>query len=55
MRNFRLRRGMRQKDLADALGVHKVTVCRYERNGLKPEVRILKRLKRKFELGAPRI
>ncbi|MFH1726449.1 MAG: helix-turn-helix transcriptional regulator [Elusimicrobiota bacterium] len=48
LRNFRMRMGMRQKDLAEALGVHKVTVCRYERHGFMPDVRVLRRLKEKF-------
>ncbi|MFH1726451.1 MAG: helix-turn-helix transcriptional regulator [Elusimicrobiota bacterium] len=52
LRNFRMRRGIPQKDLAEALGIHKVTVCRYERQGLQPAARILKRLRRKFKLGA---
>ncbi|MFH1726442.1 MAG: helix-turn-helix transcriptional regulator [Elusimicrobiota bacterium] len=52
LRNFRMRRGIPQKNLAEALGVHKVTVCRYEKHGLKPDARILKRLRRQFNLGA---
>jgi len=52
LRNFRMRRGIPQKDLAEALGVHKVTVCRLERHGLNPDARILKLLRRKFGLRA---
>lgn len=52
LRNFRMRRGISQKDLGEVLGVHRVTVCGYERQGLRPDARVLKRLRRKFKLGA---
>jgi transcriptional regulator with XRE-family HTH domain len=41
IRDARERRGLRQKDVADALGVHKNTVARWERGemGFHPAMR----------------
>ncbi|MBI5629381.1 MAG: helix-turn-helix transcriptional regulator [Elusimicrobia bacterium] len=35
--NFRLQRGIQQKELAEAIGVSNVTICRYERNASNPQ------------------
>ncbi|MFH2202011.1 MAG: helix-turn-helix domain-containing protein [Elusimicrobiota bacterium] len=51
LRNFRLRRGLQQRELAEILGLNKVSVCRYEKNIVKPQEAILKRLRRKFNLN----
>lgn len=51
LRNFRMRRGLRQNDLAKALGVSKVTVCRYEKQGFRPDREVLARLRRRFKLN----
>lgn len=51
LRNFRLRRGMQQKDMAKALRVHKVTICRYEKNVSKPNQAVLERLTRRMKLN----
>lgn len=50
LRNFRLRNGLRQDELARALGLHKVTVCRYEKGAAKPAAEVVKRLKRRYKL-----
>jgi len=50
LRNFRMRRGLKQSELAKTLGVSKVTVWSYERQGSKPGPRIIKRLRRRFKL-----
>jgi len=36
IRNFRLRHGLQQKDLAAKLGIHKITLCRYESRSEMP-------------------
>lgn len=51
LRNFRLRRGIQQKELARALAVSNVTICRYERNVSRPNDVVVKRLKRAFKLN----
>ncbi|MFH2202008.1 MAG: helix-turn-helix domain-containing protein [Elusimicrobiota bacterium] len=51
LRNLRLRRGLQQKELAEILGLSKVSVCRYEKNIVKPQEAILKRLRRRFSLN----
>ncbi len=50
LRNFRMRKGLQQVELARILRVSKVTVCRYERNRSRPQEVILKRLKKAFNL-----
>ena len=50
LRNFRMRKGLRQVELARILRVSKVTVCRYEQNRSRPQEVILKRLKKAFKL-----
>lgn len=51
LRNFRVRKRLQQVELARALGVSKVTVCRYERNHSRPQDVIIKRLKKAFKLN----
>lgn len=51
LRNFRVRKGLRQVELARILGVSKVSVCRYERNRSRPQGVILRRLKKAFKLN----
>lgn len=50
LRNFRLRKGLQQLDLANALGIHKVSLHRYEKGKSKPEWQVLQRLIRKYGL-----
>ncbi|MBI4248822.1 MAG: helix-turn-helix transcriptional regulator [Elusimicrobia bacterium] len=52
LRNFRLRRGLQQSELAKALGVTKVTIFHYERNVCKPRPVIQQRLRRVFSCKA---
>lgn len=51
LRNFRMRRGLLQIELAKMLGVNRVTVWSYENRGMKPRPVVLNRLKRRFELN----
>jgi transcriptional regulator with XRE-family HTH domain len=51
LRNFRVKRGLHQIELARILGVSKVTVCRYERNRSRPVVEIRERLRKAFKLN----
>jgi len=50
LRNFRVRKGLKQVELAQILGVSTVTICRYERRRSKPQSAILQRLKKSFGL-----
>ena len=50
LRNFRLRRGLQQVELARILNVNKVTVWRYEKGGAKPGAAVVRRMKRTFKL-----
>ena len=50
LRNFRLRRGLQQEELAEAWGISNVSVCRYERNLVKPGSAVLQRLRETFGL-----
>ena len=36
LRKMRLSRNLQQKDLANMLGLHKVSICRYEKDRSKP-------------------
>jgi len=51
LRNFRMRRSLKQNELAKTLGVSKVTIWSYERLGSKPKPNILKKLRRRFKLN----
>ena len=51
LRNFRIRKGLQQVELAKMLGVSKVSICRYERNVSKPQDVVLKKFKRVFKLN----
>jgi DNA-binding XRE family transcriptional regulator len=51
LRNFRLRRGLRQGELAKALGVNKFTITRYEANQSNPNQKIRDRLRQHFGLN----
>lgn len=44
LRNFRLRRGLQQTELARILGIHKVSLYRYEKGASKPDRQVLQRL-----------
>jgi len=50
LRNFRVRKGLQQVELARILGMSRVSICRYERNVSKPQAAVLKRFKRLFKL-----
>lgn len=51
LRNFRLRRGLRQGEVAKVLGVSTVSVGYYESNQRKPRPEILAKLKSAFRLN----
>lgn len=51
LRNFRMRRGLQQAELAKILKVSKVTVCHYESRYCKPRPVIQERLRRAFRLN----
>lgn len=51
LRNFRLRRGLEQTEVARKIGVSKVTICRYERNHSRPHRVIVARLRKAFGLN----
>jgi transcriptional regulator with XRE-family HTH domain len=40
IKNFRLRKHIQQKDLAKLLGIHKVSLCRYEKDVTCPDVKM---------------
>ena len=50
LRNFRLRRGLQQAELARILGIHKVSLHRYEKGVSRPDRRVLERLIREYGL-----
>ncbi|HAM35839.1 MAG TPA: hypothetical protein DEB40_08655 [Elusimicrobia bacterium] len=50
LRNFRVKRGLHQIELARILGVSKVTVCRYEKSRSRPAAEIAERLRKAFKL-----
>jgi len=45
IRNFRIRHHIQQNNLAKMLGIHKVTLCRYERNVVRAPKKIISRIK----------
>jgi len=54
---MRLRKGLQQKKLAEMLGIHKVSLCRYEKDLVTPDKKMKKRIenllscaKLKFEI-----
>lgn len=51
LRNFRIRKGLQQAELAKILGVSRAAVCWYERNRSKPRDVIVNRLKKAFKLN----
>ncbi|MBI3548233.1 MAG: helix-turn-helix transcriptional regulator [Elusimicrobia bacterium] len=51
LRNFRVKKGLRQVELARILGVSKVSICRNERNHSRPQYVIVERLKKAFNLN----
>ncbi len=51
MRNFRLRRGLQQIQLARAIRVNKFSVNRYEMNQSRPNTEVLGRIRRRFGLN----
>jgi len=51
LRNFRVRKGLQQVDLAKMLGVCKSSVSAYEGNQTRPRDAVLKRLKKVFKLN----
>jgi DNA-binding XRE family transcriptional regulator len=50
--NFRVRRGLRQGELAKALGVNKYTITRYEANQSKPNNVVRRQLKEIYNLNS---
>jgi len=51
LRNFRLRKGLHQSELARILGLNKVALCRYEKGSTKPERAVVELLKRRLKLN----
>ena len=51
LRNFRVRKGLQQVELARLLGMSSVSICRYERHVSEPQAAVLKRFKRVFKLN----
>jgi len=51
LRNFRVRKGLQQVELARALGVCKASLSAYEWNQTRPKDVVLKRLKKVFKLN----
>jgi transcriptional regulator with XRE-family HTH domain len=51
LRNLRLRRGLRQRELAKSIGVNKFTITRYEANQSLPNQEIRRRLQKHFGLS----
>ena len=44
IKNLRLRKRLQQKDLARMLGIHEVSLCRYEKDLIKPDEKMKKRI-----------
>ncbi len=44
LKQARLRRGLTQVELAEKVGVHKITISRLERGDRQPSMRMLQRL-----------
>lgn len=51
LRNFRVRKGLQQVELAKLLGVCKASVSAYEQNQTRPKDAVLKRLRKAFKLN----
>lgn len=51
LKNFRLRKALRLKDLAAALGLNPYTIIRYESDQTKPEELIRERLRKIYKLN----
>lgn len=51
LRNFRIRRGLRQAELAKAIGVCEASVSAYELNRTKPQRQVLERLRKGYGLN----
>lgn len=49
IRKFRCRRGLRQRELAEMVGVTRLTIARYESGARKPDVYTLKRIAEALE------
>ena len=49
LRKMRLNRNIQQKDLAKMLGIHKVSLCRYEKDLIKPNKIMKKRIEDMLE------
>ncbi|MEW6556079.1 MAG: helix-turn-helix transcriptional regulator [Elusimicrobiota bacterium] len=49
IKKLRLKHHLQQKDLARMLGIHKVSLCRYEKNHSKPDSIIIQKLKEIFK------
>ena len=46
IRNLRLGKGVQQKDLAEMLGIYKVSLCRYEKDSVRPDEKLIKMIAR---------
>jgi len=51
LRNFRVRKGLQQAELAKILGVSKASVSAYEKSQTRPRKAVLRRLKKAFKLN----
>lgn len=51
LRNFRLRKGLHQSELARILGLNNVAVCRYEKGTAKPDRAVVELMKRRLKLN----
>lgn len=49
LRKLRISRNLQQKDLAKMTGIHKVSLCRYEKDLIKPNEKMVKRIKNTFK------
>lgn len=52
IRNFRKAKGWTQDDLADAAGIHRVTIAKYESGEVEPKSSTLKRLAAALEVDS---
>lgn len=51
LRNFRVRKGLQQVELAKLLGVSKASISAYEKSQTRPRKAVLRRLKKAFKLN----
>lgn len=51
LRNFRVRKGLQQVEVAKAIGVSKASVSAYEQNQTRPRNEVLKRMRKVFRLN----